>query len=477
MNKTIVTSSLFSILFSLLVFKDNSGVSSFLLQLSNDISYYLGSYYLVIGMIAFLTILYLGLSKYGDIRLGNTIEYSTKSWVAMIFTATMAADLIFFALHEWTYYYTETTTYLSHQSPELVASTYSLLHWGVIPWSFYILPAIVYAYYKYTKHTYCNNLSSALGISKGSYIIDSLGLIGLIAAVASTFSFTTPLIATLLNDILGLSLDLSSFSILIIMTVCVFYFSVVIIGGMNGIKKIANTNYFILIVGLVLVFINSSPTYIINTTVSSIGNLTQNFIGMSLFMSSSSFTRDWTIFYYAYWIAWSIATPFFIATISKGRTIRELALGGLSAGVLSTFLVFSVLTNAGLYYQSNLDLIGSIGTTDIYSFINYLIGCMSNSWSIKFVLIISMILLYVSTLDGILYVVSEYCNTSESSYNSKKSMIFWFIIFTILPISLIYNNQIMDVLKTLSIIMALPISIIVILFTIRFIKLIRKDNT
>ena len=70
MNKTIVTSSLFSILFSLLVFKDNSGVSSFLLQLSNDISYYLGSYYLVIGMIAFLTILYLGLSKYGDIRLG-----------------------------------------------------------------------------------------------------------------------------------------------------------------------------------------------------------------------------------------------------------------------------------------------------------------------------------------------------------------------------------------------------------------------
>ena len=85
---------------------------------------------------------------------------------------------------------------------------------------------------------------------------------------------------------------------------------------------------------------------------------------------------------------------------------------------------------------------------------------LANPTLVKVLLIASMIMLYVSTLDSILYVVSRYCDESNSS--SYKSALVWFSVFTIIPIALLYNSQVMNVTKTLSIIVALPLSLIMI---------------
>ena len=112
--------------------------------------------------------------------------------------------------------------------------------------------------------------------------------------------------------------------------------------------------------------------YTIETGVTAIGNMVQNFIGLSTWtdaLRTSSFPQNWTIFYWAYWMVWCVATPFFIGTISKGRTIRQTVLGGYCFGLSGTFTSFIILGNYSLALQTkgHLDVMGIYAATgDLY---------------------------------------------------------------------------------------------------------------
>ena len=201
---------------------------------------------------------------------------------------------------------------------------------------------------------------------------------------------------------------------------------------------------------------------------------------MSFYFSENSFTQDWTIFYWAYWIAWSIATPFFIAKISKGRSIRSMLLGGLGAGLSGTFTSFIILGNAGLALEQSghsiVEEFLSGNLTESQVILN-IIDLLPNSTTILIVLVLCMIMLYVSTLDSIIYVISRYSYKNLGDLDSSKSMkVYWSLLFLLLPIALVYLESTMSTLKTLSIILAFPISIILILVVINLIKELKKGG-
>lgn len=407
-------------------------------------------YYIFYGIFVLCICLYLAYSKHGKIRLGNNKEHSTLSWYAMIFTSTMAADILFFALHEWTYY---TSSGYFDKPNSITEQSYTLLHWGFVPWAFYILPACIYAFYKHTKNKKCNKFSDTLDKRKIFKIFDFIGILAIILAVSSTFSFCLPLLSSITK--------LSSETIILL--ICSSYFIVTLM-GIKFIEGIAKLNYALMFTLLGYCFIQA-PQFIVQNSIESIGNLFQNFIGMSTFISKDSFTQDYTVFYYAYWIAWSVATPFFIAKISKGRTIKEMIIGSFIAGVGSTFIVFSIISNMSIYVKEKFNLV----TDDPYNFINSLlekIPCLS------LILCICMFLFFISTLDCILYVINKY-------FSTKKKYIgyLWIIPFTALPIYLLHNDAMMSTLKGLSIISALPLSIIYIYIVYVFFKNLRNNKT
>ena len=126
----------------------------------------LGFFYIILGLAIILIAVGLAFSRYGSIRLGNTEKprYSTFSWGAMIFTSTMAADILYWSLIEWCYYYTATPFALENMTlaqRQDWASAYPLFHWGPIPWGFYILPACAYAYMMFVKNRKRQTLSEA----------------------------------------------------------------------------------------------------------------------------------------------------------------------------------------------------------------------------------------------------------------------------------------------------------------------------
>lgn len=459
----------------------------------------LSSYYLIIGLAFILIILGLSFSKYGKIKLGEgEPAYSTFTWGSMIFTSTMAADIVFYSFHEWAYYYQGNTL----SEAQLSSSTYPLFHWGPIPWAFYVLPALAYAYLMHRKSQNVYRLSDACDISlvvpAGSWkprkreiilkkIIDIFAMLAMLAAAATTFSVATPLMAEALCRLLHIGHTTSVISILILSLIA-FTYIVAVLFHMKGISKVATWCVYIFGALVLCILLNSNLQYTIETSLTGLGNLLNNFLRLSTETGSlrlasvegSTFTQDYTVFYWSYWIAWALCTPLFIARISKGRTIRNIGIGALLAGISGTFTSFIVYGNFGLYHQvsGNFDMVGKIASGASYSqVIVELIETQTFMPTVILLLLfISMLAFYTSTFDTLTLIMSQYVGIEYNEHPPKKLKIYWGFVFIILPISLLFTGGTSSALQSLSIIAALPISIIFLRIISVFLKNLRAEN-
>lgn len=458
----------------------------------------LGFCYILLGVFVFFTSIYLAFSKYGVIRLGNSKipKYSNFKWGAMIFTSTMAADILYWSLIEWAYYFDANPNGLTSFSvieQQQWSSTYPLFHWGPIPWSFYILPAAAYAYRFFVKKKNKQSLATACGsVLKNTEgivgrLIDILAVVGLLAGTATTFSLATPLISKAVEEIFMIE---SSKGLTIFILICIgVCFSIAVLYGMKAISKLAVICVGIFIILLGVFFIFGPTRFIIESGISGIGNLIQDFLHMSTWTDpiratgdgNSGFPQNWTIFYWAYWIAWFVATPFFIAKISEGRTIRQMILGAYLSGSAGTFLSFIVFGNFGVFQQvyGIVDASTLLAKGQSPSFVIIeIFKQLPNYKIVLLLLIVAMVAFYASTFDALTMIVAEF-STKNLKYGEepvKGLRIFWAIIFLLFPIVLIWSESTLKMLQTLSIIVAFPLGIVMVIIIIGFIKDLRRDK-
>lgn len=171
----------------------------------------LGFFYIVLGFGLVIVTLYMGLSKYGSIRLGNLEkpEYSNFQWGTMIFTGVFAADIIYYSFIEWALYAGEKRI-SDLGSVQDWASTYPLFHWGPIPWAIYIVLAVSFGFMIHVRGRNRQKFSEACRPLLGSRvdgavgkIIDLIAILALLAGTATTFSVTTPLLSAALCHVFG----------------------------------------------------------------------------------------------------------------------------------------------------------------------------------------------------------------------------------------------------------------------------------
>ena len=225
-------------------------------------------------------------------------------------------------------------------------------------------------------------------------------------------------------------------------------------------------------------FLGGQTRYIIETGITAIGLLTQNFISLATWtdaLRTSSFPQNWTIFYWAYWMVWCVATPFFIGTISKGRTIRQTVLGGYFFGLAGTFTSFIILGNYGLGLQTHgiLDLMGLYRETgDLYQAIIAVFETMPAARFGLILLAVTMIAFYATTFDALTMVASSYSYRSLDADEEpdKKVKLFWAITLMLFPIALIFSENSMSSLQSVSIVAAFPIGFIILMIVWSFFK-------
>lgn len=447
----------------------------------------MGIYYLIVGLSIFIISLYIAFSKYGKIVLGNPEEgpkYNFFEWGCMMFTCGLAADILFYSPSEWLLYATDPRIEQLGSIQDW-AGVFPLFHWSFIPWAFYLVLAVAFGFMihvrKKSRQKYSEACRPVLGKFTDGIIgrtIDLFAVFALLAGTATTFSIATPLMASIIQKVFHIQLSRTVITIMILVITCFIYTYSLLHGfkGINILAKVCIYLFFVLL-GYVLLFCGETR-YIIETGITSLGTMIQNFIGLSTYsdpLRTTSFPQNWTIYYWAYWIVWCIAAPFFIGNISKGRTIKQVVLGGYVFGVGSTLVSFIVLGNysMGLQMMGKADFISEyINTGDLYEIIISIFETMPFNSVILVVLLTTMIAFYATSFDSIALTASYYSYyiIEENEQPHKLIQLLWCILLIILPIALVFSESSMNNLQSVSIIAAFPIGIIMILIVIGFFK-------
>lgn len=401
-----------------------------------------------------------------------------------MFTCGLAADILFYSFSEWVIYATDPHIAEMGSLQDWV-SVYPIFHWSFIPWGFYLVLAAAFGFMlhvrKRDRQKYSEACRPLLGKKTDGLpgkIIDILAVFALLAGTATTFSIATPLMANVINELFGISLNRTAVTIVILIVTC-FIYTYSLLHGFKGISALAKA-CIIMFFGLlayVLLF-GGEGIYIIETGIAALGRMTQNFLTLATYtdpLRTTNFPQNWTMYYWAYWMVWCVAVPFFIGNISRGRTIRQTILGGYVFGVGSTIISFVVLGNysLGLQLTGQYDFISMYEKTgDLYVMIITIIKTLPCYKLILCVLLFTMIAFYATSFDSIALTTSlySYHRLGEGETPNKLIQFMWCILLIILPIALVFSESSMANLQSVSIIAAFPIGIVMILIIWAFFK-------
>lgn len=451
----------------------------------------MGTFYIIVGLGIFLVSLYICMSKYGDIVLGKPGEkpkYSFFAWGSMMFTCGLAADILFYSFSEWVMYATNPhITELG--SVQEWAGVFPLFHWSFIPWGFYLVLAVAFGFMLHVRKRNKQRFSEACRPVLGKHtdgvwgrIIDLLAVFALLAGTATTFSVATPLMATIIQNLFNVTISRTVITIVIILLTCVVY-TYSLLHGFKGISILANVCIYLFFGLMIFVLLSGGQgQYIIETGIESFGRMIQNFIGLSTYVDpqrTTNFAQDWTIYYWAYWMVWCVAAPFFIGNISRGRTARQTILGGYIFGVGSTIISFVIFGNYSLGLQTSgiADFIAEYSKTgDLYGMIINIIQTIPWATVVLIWVLVTMIAFYATSFDSIAYTAScySYKELKENEHPHKSIQLLWCVLLILLPIALVFSDSSMSNIQTVSIIAAFPIGIIMVLIVWSFLKDAKK---
>jgi len=321
-----------------------------------------GWYYLLAATVYIVFVLFMACSRFGSIKLGpeqSKPEFSLMSWAAMLFAAGIGIDLMFFSVAE------PVTQYMmppegQGQTMEAArqAMVWTLFHYGLTGWSMYALMGIALGYFSY-RYGLPLTIRSALYPIFGKRIngpightVDIAAVLGTIFGIATTLGIGVVQLNYGLKVLFDVPEGLMAQAGLIVLSVIMATISVT--SGVNkGIRFLSELNV-LLAFGLILFVLFAGDTsFLLNALVLNVGDYINRFMGMTLnsfaFDRPTEWMNNWTLFFWAWWVAWSPFVGLFLARISRGRTIRQFVLGTLTIPFIFTLLWLSIFGNSALY--------------------------------------------------------------------------------------------------------------------------------
>ena len=355
-------------------------------NIKDGISANFGWFFILASNLFIIFMVYLALSKYGKIRLGGVDadkEFSDISWIAMLFSAGMGIGLMFFGVGEpiWHLNFPHLGAEAGTAAAGEVALGMTLFHWGFHPWAIYALVGLSLAFFSFNRGlplTFRSIFWPVLGeriYGWPGHIIDIL------TVFATLFGLVTSLGLGARQINAGLSFlgenaaavpaieTSSTVAIAIIAVVTGIAVMSVAAGLDGGVRRLSNLNLGLMLTLLASVIVLGPTLFIAGVLPQSLGSYLGNFFSLSFYAGAlgsgeqyayEGFLGDWTVFYWAWWIAWSPFVGMFIARISKGRTIREFIAGVLVLPVIFSVVWFAALGGTALNMELGAETAGAI---------------------------------------------------------------------------------------------------------------------
>jgi len=354
------------------VFTDpfNSALTSVVGEITAD----LGWLYLLAATFFLFFVLYIAFSKYGKLTLGapgDKPEFGIFSWFAMLFQAGMGIGILFWGVGEPLLHYGHPPLGGAEKgTPEAgdLALQYAFFHWGLHPWAMYATVGLAVGYFSYRRGNNNLKISMVFRPVLGDRVDGPIGkAIDIVAILATLFGVAVSLGLGTLQIDAGLSQTLGTptgtgMQLGIIVVTAVAYMISASTPLERGIQTLSNVSMILAFMLLVYFFVVGIPLLALNSFTQGLGIYAINIIPMSLDMNSFNpdpWLGDWTIFFWATWIAWAPYVGAFIARISRGRTIRQFVIGVLVAPSLFTFVWFAVFGATAI--AKDQDVQGALG--------------------------------------------------------------------------------------------------------------------
>lgn len=327
----------------------------------NFITHYFGWYYILIVFIFLIFVIWLYISPYGRIRLGEDDEqpeFGKFAWFTMLFAAGMGMGLIFYGVAEPIEHYNKPPTADPQTMGALKeAMRFSFIHWGFHPWAIYIIFGAGIAYFHFRiglplaprsllYPIFGERIWGPLG-----HVVDAFCTVGTLLGVATSLGLGAMQINSALKSILAVPYNTQS-QILITVIITAVAVTSTISGLGKGIKYLSMSNLVIMFMLMLFVFLAGPTLYIIKLFITTLGDYMHKLIPSSLWMNpsvNSEWQQEWTLFYWGWWISWCPFVGVFIARISKGRTIREFVFYVFLVPTIVTFFWFTIFGGSALY--------------------------------------------------------------------------------------------------------------------------------
>jgi len=461
----------------------------------------IGSVYLFIGLATLIFVLYIAFGKYGNVTLGKATdkpEFNNFSWAAMLFCAGIASDILYWGIIEWAFYY-QTPPHGGKGMTDSAlnyATMYGMFHWGPIAWATFVLPALCIGYLIFVKKKPVFKISQTLRpVLKGQTdglvgkIVDIIFIFGLLGGAATSLALGVPMITAGLERLTGIDGDNMYMrgAILFLVTAIFAYSSYS--GLKKGIKVLSDWNVILSFVLLGFVLIVGPTVFIMETTITGMGNMLKNFFQMATWIEpfggidgrkETNFPQDWTIFYWSWWIVYAPFIGLFIARISKGRTLKEVVLGTIIYGTLGCMLFFGIFGNYAVYLQlsGEFNVIQNLNTHGTEATIIEVLHQLPVPKLIISLFLLSALLFLATTFDSGSYILAAASQKKVVGEPLKYNRLYWAFALCLLPFALmlIGGERALEVLKTASLLASVPVLIVFVMMMISFLRTLSEDR-
>ena len=429
---------------------------------------------------------YIAFSRYGSLRLGGPEEepqFSTASWLAMLFAAGMGAGLVFYGAAEPLLHYMDPPPQdrfvLEGSGEARHAMVISYFHWGIHAWAIYAVAALSIAYFTFHRHT---SLLPSIPITNhplGSMAINSFAALAVVFGLVSSLSQGVLQVSDgIISHVPTLSDPLTvKLGVLAALFCCYMYSASTGIG--KGIKTLSDINLIIALVLMAFVLFAGPTQFIMESFVSGIGDYLDKFVYLSFnvrhFTDPGGWTESWTITYFLWWISWGPFVGVFIARISRGRTLKQFMLGVILVPTIFSALWFATLGGTAIH----LEMLDQPGFGDVVSTMERTTYAVLSTLPLAEVTTIVVLLLLfiflVTSADSGTYVLGMF--TTQGDLNpSVRQRLFWGVMVGLVTTGAILTGGSIAFFRSLAVAGAIPYLIIMLLQTYGLWKALREDT-
>ncbi|MEM6996847.1 MAG: BCCT family transporter [Myxococcota bacterium] len=433
--------------------------------------------------------LWLALGRYGSLRLGGDDErpeFSTVSWLAMLFCAGMGAGLLFWGVAEPMTHFDRPPLGDPHTSQAARnAMVLANFHWGLHAWAIYCLAALAHAYIKLRRGTPYRPGAPIRAVFRGGWVApvaraaDFIAVLAVAFGVAGAMGLGALQIQTGLSLAVGVSSSAPTVTFSILAVLVVAYMASAATSLDKGIKFLSNLNMGLAIGVLLFVLVAGPTAQLLRGFVNAIGDYASGIVAISFrlypYEALGDWMQSWTLTYLIWWIAWAPFVGVFIARISRGRTIREFVFGVLLAPTAFTILWFAVL--GGTAFEIDAHGTGGIARLvreDVTVALFAVFDALPMSALLVGLSVFLVFVFVVTSVDSATYVLSMM--TSAGSMDPPRvRKLTWGITVGVLTGALIVSSNVATV-RAIAISGAIPFTFVLLLQIAALLRALRSER-